>query len=121
MPKSAVGARAMTRDDDFRRAIQQSATNINPRATLPSDHFCKGLSAFTTLHSALSAIRAIERPQSATLRIVTQQLGCPTMLLIIIAIPLLASPAQARGNGQWKDQPTLVRQWFEALMQPDRP
>ena len=33
----------------------------------------------------------------------------------------LCAPAEARDNGQWGNSPTLVREWFQSLMQPDNP
>ena len=43
------------------------------------------------------------------------------MRWIVIALALLLSPATARDVGQWGPQPADVRQWFQALMQPDQP
>ncbi len=45
------------------------------------------------------------------------------MKLFLFAIAALAMlmPATARDNGQWADSPAAVRQWFQALMQPDNP
>lgn len=40
---------------------------------------------------------------------------------IAIAFALLTLPAAARDNGQWENQPTFLRQWFQKLMQPDNP
>ncbi|MEN3367516.1 MAG: hypothetical protein V7606_4790 [Burkholderiales bacterium] len=40
---------------------------------------------------------------------------------VAIALALLALPAAARDNGQWENQPTFLRQWFQKLMQPDNP
>jgi hypothetical protein len=39
------------------------------------------------------------------------------------ALLLLAmcAPAAARDNGQWVNSPTHIRQWFQSLMQPDKP
>jgi hypothetical protein len=34
---------------------------------------------------------------------------------------LLTLPAVAHDFGQWKDQPSSARQWFQKLMQPDNP
>lgn len=41
-------------------------------------------------------------------------------LIVVILLGLLTS-AQARDNGQWGNEPTKIRQWFQALMQPDNP
>ena len=43
------------------------------------------------------------------------------MLALIITLLALSSPASARDLGQWENQPTYVRQWFQKLMQPDNP
>jgi hypothetical protein len=43
------------------------------------------------------------------------------MLALIITLLALSSPASARDLGQWENQPTYVRQWFQNLMQPDNP
>jgi hypothetical protein len=43
------------------------------------------------------------------------------MLGIIIAFMLVASPAAARDFGQWENQASEVRNWFQRLMQPDAP
>jgi hypothetical protein len=43
------------------------------------------------------------------------------MLLVVVVLLLFSSPAAARDNGQWADQPTYLRQWFQRLMQPDNP
>jgi hypothetical protein len=42
---------------------------------------------------------------------------------IAFAVVLLTLPAaaSARDNAQWQDQPAFLRQWFQALMQPDNP
>jgi hypothetical protein len=40
---------------------------------------------------------------------------------VAIALALLTLPAAARDNGQWENQPTFLRQWFQKLMQPDNP
>jgi hypothetical protein len=43
-------------------------------------------------------------------------------VILLLFILLLFSPAAtARDSGQWGSQPTAVRQWFQALMQPDNP
>lgn len=43
-------------------------------------------------------------------------------LLVGIAIALfLAWPAHARDDGQWKDMPVEMRDWYRTLMQPDNP
>jgi hypothetical protein len=41
------------------------------------------------------------------------------MFRSIMILALLSVPALARDNGQWENQPTFVRQWFQNLMQPD--
>jgi hypothetical protein len=41
------------------------------------------------------------------------------MFRVMIMLALLSVPAAARDNGQWGNQPTYVRQWFQSLMQPD--
>ena len=38
-----------------------------------------------------------------------------------LVLLLVAAPAPARDNGQWKSSPANVRQWFQQLMQPDNP
>jgi hypothetical protein len=43
------------------------------------------------------------------------------MFRITLALLALTLPAVARDNGQWGDQPTYLRQWFQKLMQPDNP
>jgi hypothetical protein len=43
------------------------------------------------------------------------------MLLVVVVLLLFSSPAAARDNGQWADQPAYLRQWFQRLMQPDNP
>jgi hypothetical protein len=43
------------------------------------------------------------------------------MIRIFILLALLCGSAAARDNGQWGNQSTLVRQWFQQLMQPDDP
>ena len=43
------------------------------------------------------------------------------MLRVFTVFMLLTLPALARDSGQWKDQPVVVRQWFQKLMQPDNP
>ena len=43
------------------------------------------------------------------------------MVRFVIAFLLLASTAAARDLGQWQDQSSEVRGWFQRLMQPDRP
>ena len=40
---------------------------------------------------------------------------------IVLALGALTLPAAARDNGQWENQPTHLRQWFQRLMQPDNP
>src|SRR2546430_10693349 len=47
--------------------------------------------------------------------------GEATMLGIIIAFMLVASPAAARDFGQWENQAPQVRKWFQSLIQPDAP
>jgi hypothetical protein len=39
----------------------------------------------------------------------------------LLALALLCAPALARDNGQWGDQPTEIRQWFQSVMQPENP
>lgn len=41
--------------------------------------------------------------------------------IIIATLTLVTLPALARDNGQWEQQPTSIRQWFQKLMQPDNP
>jgi hypothetical protein len=43
------------------------------------------------------------------------------MVRVMIMLALLSIPAIARDNGQWENQPTSVRRWFQELMQPDDP
>jgi hypothetical protein len=43
------------------------------------------------------------------------------MRWMAIALTILFSTAPARDLGQWKKQPTIVREWFQKLMQPDNP
>jgi hypothetical protein len=42
-------------------------------------------------------------------------------LRVVIVLMLLTLPAVGRDFGQWEDQPSSVRQWFQKLMQPDNP
>jgi hypothetical protein len=42
-------------------------------------------------------------------------------IIFIATLALAAIPALARDSGQWGSQPTAIRQWFLALMQPDHP
>jgi hypothetical protein len=44
----------------------------------------------------------------------------PIFLVASLGLALM-SQAFARDLGQWQDQPTGVRQWFQRLMQPDNP
>jgi hypothetical protein len=42
--------------------------------------------------------------------------------LTVVALSHVPMPnADARDLGQWGDQPSLIRQWFQSLMQPDNP
>jgi hypothetical protein len=42
--------------------------------------------------------------------------------LTVVALSLVPMlNADARDLGQWGDQPSLIRQWFQSLMQPDNP
>src|SRR5208282_6732862 len=41
------------------------------------------------------------------------------MLKSFLALAFLTLPAAARDNGQWGNEPTYVREWFQGLMQPD--
>jgi hypothetical protein len=41
------------------------------------------------------------------------------MVRVMAMLALLSIPAIARDNGQWENQPTAVRRWFQGLMQPD--
>jgi len=43
------------------------------------------------------------------------------MLRVAIALAFLCTTAVARDLGQWENQSTNVRQWFQSLMQPDDP
>jgi hypothetical protein len=43
------------------------------------------------------------------------------MLRVVIALAFLGTTAVARDLGQWENQATSVRQWFQTLMQPDAP
>lgn len=43
------------------------------------------------------------------------------MLRIMLALVTFTLPAAARDNGEWETQPAHLRQWFRALMQPDKP
>jgi hypothetical protein len=43
------------------------------------------------------------------------------MLRVVIVFMLLTLPAVARDFGQWEDQPSSARQWFQRLMRPDNP
>ena len=40
---------------------------------------------------------------------------------IVLALVALTLPVAARDNGQWENQPTHWRPWFQRLMQPDNP
>lgn len=39
----------------------------------------------------------------------------------LLLLALISTPAFARDNGQWGEQPAATRQWFQSLMQPDNP
>ena len=41
--------------------------------------------------------------------------------MVLMALVLVSVEAAARDNGQWENQPTYIRQWFQSLMQPDHP
>jgi hypothetical protein len=41
------------------------------------------------------------------------------LVVVILTLLFAVSPAAARDNGQWGDQPAYLRQWFQKLMQPD--
>jgi hypothetical protein len=43
------------------------------------------------------------------------------MLRVVTVFMPLTLPAVARDFGQWEDQPSSARQWFQRLMQPDNP
>lgn len=43
------------------------------------------------------------------------------MVRLIFALLLLAAPAYARDEGQWKFQAPDVQEYFQTLMQPDNP
>lgn len=43
------------------------------------------------------------------------------VVAVFLLLLLGASPAVARDNGQWVNQPIHLRQWFQKLMQPDNP
>jgi hypothetical protein len=62
-------------------------------------------------------IQAIKKPRSATLRIIRAINRFHEHVPRDHRNLLPSSPTLARDNGEWKDQPTLVRQWFETLMQ----
>jgi hypothetical protein len=43
-----------------------------------------------------------------------------TLTMVALShVPILN--ADARDLGQWGDQPSFIRQWFQSLMQPDNP
>jgi hypothetical protein len=37
----------------------------------------------------------------------------------LLPLALFATPALARDDGQWSNQPPEIRQWFESVMQPN--
>jgi hypothetical protein len=43
------------------------------------------------------------------------------LAIAIAAVSILTGQVMARDDGQWNDRPASVRQWFQSLMQPDRP
>ena len=43
------------------------------------------------------------------------------VFLMMTAALVAAGAALARDNGQWGDSPANIRQWFQSLMQPDKP
>jgi hypothetical protein len=43
------------------------------------------------------------------------------MVRVVIALAFLCTTAIARDLGQWENQGTNLRQWFQTLMQPDAP
>jgi hypothetical protein len=43
------------------------------------------------------------------------------MTRYVALLLILTSTALARDNGQWGGSPINVREWFQALMQPDNP
>lgn len=45
----------------------------------------------------------------------------PRSWIIFACLLAIASPAIARDDGQWSDQPAHIRRWFQTLMQPDNP
>jgi hypothetical protein len=40
---------------------------------------------------------------------------------LVIAFSLIPFAAYGRGGPQWESSPTVVREWFQSLMQPDAP
>jgi hypothetical protein len=48
-------------------------------------------------------------------------LSATRFAIAIGAVSILAGQAFARDDGQWGDRPASIRQWFQSLMQPDRP
>jgi hypothetical protein len=43
------------------------------------------------------------------------------LILLGLAVLALGAPAVARDNGQWASAPSEIREWFQALRQPDHP
>jgi hypothetical protein len=43
------------------------------------------------------------------------------ILRMALSAVIFAVPAAARDGGQWGAQPDVIREWYQALMQPDHP
>jgi hypothetical protein len=43
------------------------------------------------------------------------------LILLGLTVLALGAPAVARDNGQWASAPNEIREWFQALRQPDHP
>jgi hypothetical protein len=43
------------------------------------------------------------------------------LILLGLTVLALGAPAVARDNGQWASAPSEIREWFQALRQPDHP
>ena len=47
--------------------------------------------------------------------------ACTGVFLYAVWLALAPSPAHARDSGQWDKEEPAIRQWYQALMQPDVP
>jgi hypothetical protein len=61
------------------------------------------------------------RPRKEALKLVRLLPALATAVSISVLHYAMGVTANARDNGQWNDSPPLVRQWFQSLMQPDKP